>query len=231
MPAQINPGMQQPPPISLAHAMLPSAQSDTPPPHVAPCGQHPTGPSPVSVTSTHVSPSWQQLLGKPMEEQLAVPLGQAHWRFSRKARAEAARRKRTQAGSGSAAAAAAAGAASCSSRPESTANGGRRDSLAEELAAKRRESSSSCALRAAIAAKGFTGAGAKTWSSGKAQYEWWNLAPWSGGILRIAVGRRWCCGCKSACARARASSCAVMRSHSEGGSGRISTGSAIGGAA
>ncbi len=56
-PPQTNPGMQHPPPISLPHGVLPPAQLDTPPPHVAPLGQQPTGPSPVSGTSTHVSPS------------------------------------------------------------------------------------------------------------------------------------------------------------------------------
>ncbi|KAL2167860.1 hypothetical protein VTG60DRAFT_689 [Thermothelomyces hinnuleus] len=182
---QTNPGMQQPPPRLLPQAVLPSAQSEMPPLQVAPEGQQPTGPSPVSGTSTQVS-SWpQQLLGNPIEEQLLVPLGQAHWRFSRRARADAARRKRLHAG-------AMLSSFSGISGSERRANGGRRESSADALAQRRRASSASCKLRAAIAAAvaawGLLDAGAKVVWSPKAQYSWWNLAPRSAGIFRIAVG-------------------------------------------
>ncbi|KAG7288584.1 hypothetical protein NEMBOFW57_004937 [Staphylotrichum longicolle] len=165
-------------------AWLPAAQSEMPPPQVAPDGQHPTGPSPVSGTCMHVSPVPQQLLGYPIAEQLLVPLGQDHWRFSRRARAEAARRSRSHAGGGGVRS------SSSNSGPERRANGGRRGSSAEALAHMRRASSVSWALRAASAGCGFRGAGAKAGVSAKAPYSWWNFAPWSGGILRIAVGRR-----------------------------------------
>ena len=144
-PRQTKPGIQQPPPILLPQGVLPSAHSVIPPPHVAPAGQQPTGPSPVSATSTHFSPSPQQLLGNPIEEQLVVPPGHAHWRFSRKARANAARRKRLPAGGVL---------SSWGSGSESRANGGRGSSSAEALAHILRASSSSRAPRAAIAACG-----------------------------------------------------------------------------
>ena len=152
-----------------------------------------------------------------MAAQLLVPLGQAHWRFSRKERASAARRKRSHECGGD-------GPSSSNSGPERRAKGGRRGSSADELAQMRRASSISRALRAAIAARGFgSWAGAKvegSEGSAKAPYSWWNFAPWSGGILRTAVGRR-CWDCGSAWA-SRASICAATRSHSESGSGRIS---------
>lgn len=212
-PWQIKPGMQQPPPISLLQAVLPAAQSEMPPPQVAPSGQHPTGPRPVSGTSMHASPSLQQLLGKPIEEQLLVPVGQDHWRFSRKARADAARRKRSHACGGLSPG------SSCSG-PDNKANGGRRGSSEEALAHMRRASSASWALRAAIAACGLCGVAASAACSGKAQYSWWNFAPWSGGIMRTATGRLWSVSAW-ACAFSRASIWAVRSSHSEGGSGRM----------
>ncbi|KAL2127065.1 hypothetical protein VTI74DRAFT_11383 [Chaetomium olivicolor] len=160
--------MQHPPPTSLPQAVLPSAQVDIPPPHIAPAGQHPTGPSPVSGTCTHFSPCPQQLLGYPIEEQLAVPLGQAHWRFSSKARAEAARRKRSHAGGG----AGLLSPSTVSSGPARRANGGRKGSSADELAASRKDSCVLRVLRAAIAACGLCDVAAKEWWSGKAQYSW-----------------------------------------------------------
>lgn len=62
-PEHANPGMQQPLFELFGQAEYPRdvLQSGTESPHVFPAAQQPTGPLPVSVTVTHVSPAGQQL--------------------------------------------------------------------------------------------------------------------------------------------------------------------------
>jgi hypothetical protein len=57
---QVKPGMQQAPPMFFGHAEFPEAQDVMSPLHVFPFGQHPTGPSPVSVMLKQSSVSPQQ---------------------------------------------------------------------------------------------------------------------------------------------------------------------------
>lgn len=149
MPWQMKPGTQHPPPRSDAQAVLPSVQFWTPPEQVAPAGQQPTGPRPVSWTWTQRSLVLQHELGKPMASQLEVPVGQDQFRFWRRASTTRPRR------------ACLAGDVSSS---RDRANGGRNSRVAELLALRRRASCSSKKSRAAIAGdRGRSGAGAKTW--------------------------------------------------------------------
>lgn len=77
MPKQTYPGMQQPPPRSAGQLTASEGQLATPPPHVAPSGQHATCPASELDTSVQYVPSGQHLLSAPMLEQLSIPLGHA----------------------------------------------------------------------------------------------------------------------------------------------------------
>lgn len=85
--AQTSPGIQHPPPMSLAQGVLP-ATHEIVPVQVYPAGQHPIVPIPVSVTVTQVSPVAQHRLGA--LEQAEVPAGHSNCLFSNSARAAAA---------------------------------------------------------------------------------------------------------------------------------------------
>lgn len=117
------PGMQHPPPDCDEQPCCPSEQAIVPV-HDSPSGQHPTGPNPVSMICTHVVPVWQQLLGNPIAAQFEVPAGHEKSRFR------------------------SSGVSSMSHlgllphmRSETTANGARKLSAAEVLAARRASSS------------------------------------------------------------------------------------------
>lgn len=77
--------MQHPPFDEPRQLVYPSAvlQETTSSLHESPAGQQPTGPLPVSLTVTHVSPVAQQASGWPIEVQFDVPVGHLKSRSNR----------------------------------------------------------------------------------------------------------------------------------------------------
>lgn len=84
-PTQTYPGIQQPPPSSDEQLTAFEGQAPTPPPQVAPSGQHAICSASESDTFVQYVPSAQHLSGEPMPEQLSVPDGHAalFWRIAK----------------------------------------------------------------------------------------------------------------------------------------------------
>lgn len=89
-PTQTYPEIQQPPPSADGQLTAFEGQAPTPPPQVAPLGQHAICSASESDTFVQYDPSAQHLSGEPMPEQLSVPEGHAAL-FSRIAKTSAAR--------------------------------------------------------------------------------------------------------------------------------------------
>lgn len=84
-PWQTYPGIQQPPPSSDGQLTASEGQAPTPPPQVAPSGQHAICSESESDTFVQYVPSAQHLSGEPMLEQLSIPEGHAarFWRITK----------------------------------------------------------------------------------------------------------------------------------------------------